>query len=357
MDGTALVFCEGAFGRPEGKTANGLVRFGQRYDVLGVIDSSHAGRDAGDVIAGVTRKVPIFSSLHQAVEALHRQPEFLVFGLNPADGRLPPEHRRVVREALRLGISVDSPLRPFLHEDAEFPGLAMQSSARLRSVGYPKPLGQLRAHTGAIADVRAFRIAVVGTHSVVGKRTTAVRLTERLGALGLNAEMIGTGQTSWLQGVRSTVILSSILSGYVAGELEGAIVDAWSKYRPAVMVLEGQGSVLNRANPSGLELLTTARPDAIVMQHAPTHSSIAADDPYGIGTLERHIRVAELLSGARVVAITVNPDGTDETNVKIATERFLDRFGLLVVDVLRDPSDSLARHVADLLGTSRSHGA
>ena len=354
MDGTALIFCEGAFGRPEGKTANGLVRFGRRYDVLGVIDSTHAGRDAGEIIAGVTRKVPVFSSLHQAVEALRRRPEYLVFGLNPPDGRLPAVFRKDIRAALRLGISVDSPLRPFLHEDAEFPGLAMQSASKLRSVGYPKPLSQLRDYTGAIAGVQSFIVAVVGTHSVVGKRTTAGRLYERLSALGIRTEMIGTGQTSWLQGVRSTVILSSILNGYVAGELEGAIVDAWTAYQPAIMVLEGQGSVLNRANPSGLELLTTARPDAIVMQHAPTHPSIAPDDPYGIDTLGRHIRAAELLSGSKVAAITINPDGTSSSGVSEATERFRERFGLPVVDVLRDADDVLARKVADLCGTGKA---
>ena len=42
LDGRALVFCEGAFNTPEGKTAHGLVRFTERYEVLGVIDSNYA---------------------------------------------------------------------------------------------------------------------------------------------------------------------------------------------------------------------------------------------------------------------------------------------------------------------------
>ena len=89
MDGTAIIFSEGVFGRPEGKTANGLVRFGRRYDILGVIDSTQAGRDAGDIVPGVTRRVPIFSTLGQAVDALGRRPEYLVVGHESGRRSLP----------------------------------------------------------------------------------------------------------------------------------------------------------------------------------------------------------------------------------------------------------------------------
>lgn len=354
MDGTALIFCEGAFGLPDGKSANGLVRFGSRYDILGVIDSEHTGRLAGDIITGVTKPIPVFASLHQAVEALRGRPDYLVVGLNPRDGRMPPQHRKVIREALRSGISVDSALKPYLVDDAEFPGLTMLSSAKIRSVGYPKPLAQLRSYTGEIADVTAARIAVVGTHSVVGKRTTTVRLTEALQADGVPTVMIGTGETSWFQGVPWTVILDSIVHKYVAGELERVIVDAWRESRAEIMVLEGQGSVLNPANPSGLELLTTAQPKAIVMQHAPTHSSLEADDRFGLQTLERHIRAAELLAGAPVVAITLNPEGSSMEHFAEALEAFRTRFGLLVTDVIADGARALLGVVRESIGMRKA---
>lgn len=345
MDGTAVVFCEGAFGRPEGKTANGLVRFGSRYEILGVIDSTQAGRDAADLVRGTTRRVPIFSSLHQAVEALGRRPDYLVIGLNPENGRLPAPFRKVVRDALRMGINVDSALRPYLVEDAEFPGLAQQSSARLRSIGYPKPVSQLRTYTGEIARVDAAVVAVVGTRSVVGKRTTAVRLALALERRGLAAEMIGTGETSWFQGVRSCVILDSVARRYVAGELEGAILEAFAAYRPEVFVLEGQGSILDPADPSGIELLVTARPSAIVMQHAPTPGGDG--DSYGIASLDRHIRACELLSGSSVVAVTINPEQASAADLARAADEIRARFGLLVTDVLSDGTDALVDVVCE----------
>ena len=45
MDGNAIVYCEGAFDTPNGKTAHGLVRRTRRYRVLSIIDSRLAGRE------------------------------------------------------------------------------------------------------------------------------------------------------------------------------------------------------------------------------------------------------------------------------------------------------------------------
>ena len=45
-EGNAVVYCEGALGTTNGKTAHGLVRRSERYEVVAVIDSRHAGRDA-----------------------------------------------------------------------------------------------------------------------------------------------------------------------------------------------------------------------------------------------------------------------------------------------------------------------
>ena len=43
IDGKAIVYCDGAFNTPNGKTAHGLVRSTDRYEVVGVIDHRHAG--------------------------------------------------------------------------------------------------------------------------------------------------------------------------------------------------------------------------------------------------------------------------------------------------------------------------
>ena len=49
-EGNALIYCQNAFNTTNGKTAHGLVRFCRRYHIKGVIDSTYAGRDAGQVL-------------------------------------------------------------------------------------------------------------------------------------------------------------------------------------------------------------------------------------------------------------------------------------------------------------------
>ena len=60
LGGTAFVYCEGNFGELDGKTANGLVRHSEKYEVLGVIDSRTAGRDAGEVLDDAPNGIPIY---------------------------------------------------------------------------------------------------------------------------------------------------------------------------------------------------------------------------------------------------------------------------------------------------------
>ena len=47
---TALVYCESQFGLVDGKTAAALIRQSELYSIVGVIDSSLAGKDAGEAL-------------------------------------------------------------------------------------------------------------------------------------------------------------------------------------------------------------------------------------------------------------------------------------------------------------------
>jgi len=40
MISRALVYCENEFGKIDGKVANGLARHSEKYEILGVIDST-----------------------------------------------------------------------------------------------------------------------------------------------------------------------------------------------------------------------------------------------------------------------------------------------------------------------------
>lgn len=47
---TALIYCENQFGRVDGKTAAGLIRQSEIYTIVGVLDSSLTGKDAGEAL-------------------------------------------------------------------------------------------------------------------------------------------------------------------------------------------------------------------------------------------------------------------------------------------------------------------
>jgi uncharacterized NAD-dependent epimerase/dehydratase family protein len=117
VDGSAIVYCEGAFNTPNGKTAHGLVRFTRRYRILSVVDSHYAGRDAGEVLDGAPNGVPILASIEDAWRAAGESgiaATHLVIGLAPDGGRLSAQARDDVASALEMGLNVDSGLHDFL---------------------------------------------------------------------------------------------------------------------------------------------------------------------------------------------------------------------------------------------------
>ena len=56
------------------KTANGLVRESGIYDIVGIIDSTKAGLDAGEYLDQKEEWHPIFTSLDEALSILPEKP-------------------------------------------------------------------------------------------------------------------------------------------------------------------------------------------------------------------------------------------------------------------------------------------
>jgi uncharacterized NAD-dependent epimerase/dehydratase family protein len=326
-EGNAVVYCQGAFGTPNGKTAHGLVRRTLRYRILSIIDASHAGEDAGRVLDGRPDGTPIFSSLKDAIAAapIQAAPTHLVIGLAPDGGRLPADARQEILVAIKNGLNVDSGLHDFLSEDSELAAMAARHGVTLRDVRKPPHRKDLHFFSGKIEEVGSFTVALLGTDSAVGKRTTAWMLVDSLKEAGLTAELIGTGQTAWMQGARYSLILDSLVNDFVAGEIEHVVWSAWDDTHPDVIVIEGQGSLMNPAYPGGFEILAAGRPDAVVLQHAPGRKEYDGFPGYALHPLSQQIEALEVLSGKPVIAIAVNHEGltpreTDDACVRIERE-------------------------------------
>lgn len=344
-EGNAVIYCQGAYNTPNGKTAHGLVRFTRRYRVLSVIDRCHAGQDAGMVIDGKPKGIPIYAALEEAVSEAReggRAATHLVIGLAPDGGRLSPAARDDVKKAIGLGLNIDCGLHDYLSEDEEIAGLAAGQGIRLRDVRKPPPPSELHFFTGKIEQVESLKAAILGTDSAIGKRTTAWILLEAIRQRSRSAELVGTGQTAWMQGVRYGIILDSLINDFLTGEIEHAVWTAWQETRSDVILIEGQGGLLNPAYPGGFEILAAARPDVIVLQHAPARREYDGFPGYPIQPLNHQIKALEIISGRPVVAVTVNHENLSAGQIPDACSEITRLTGLPAFDVLTDGADGLA---------------
>ena len=271
---TAVVYSEAFFGTPDGKTANGLVRHSEKYEILAVIDSTKTGTDAGAYLDDVPNGIPICADLADAIAVAGRVPDYFIIGVAPLSGLLSAHQRGVVLDAMRRGMYIVNGLHEFLNDDLEFTAAAAKYGVRMLDVRRPRAKKDLRMFTGAIDQVTCPRIAVLGTDGAIGKRTTAVILTRALNERGIKAVMVGTGQTGLIQGARYGVALDAIPCQFCSGEMEAAVVDAFEAEHPDVIIVEGQGALSHPAYLSSTFILRGARPDAVILQHAPARKML-----------------------------------------------------------------------------------
>ena len=348
IDGKALVYCQGAFNTPNGKTAHGLTRFTYRYDVLGVIDSNYAGEDAGAVLDGKPNGIRIFADLTQALAGT-RGAQYLVIGLAPDGGRLPQAARATLAQALDAGLNLDSGLHDFLSNDPNLAGKAAEKGLTIRDVRKTPDRDTLHFFSGDIEQVDCLKLAVLGTDSAIGKRTTAWIIVHGLRNAGKKAEMIGTGQTGWMQGAKYSMIMDSCINDFVAGEIEHAVVSAYREQSPDAIVIEGQGSLMNPAYPGGFEILAAGRPDYVILQHAPTRKEYDGFPGYRLHSLPEQINAIKVVSGREVLAVTLNHEGLSPEEIGPACAAVTEETGLPCFDVLRNGPDGLVKLLLDKL--------
>ncbi|MFN0007955.1 MAG: DUF1611 domain-containing protein, partial [Planctomycetota bacterium] len=301
MKRTAAILTLGLYQTPNAKTAHGLVRGPSRYRIVGVVDDRGAGSDAGVLLDGRARGIPVRASLAELL-ALAR-PDYVIVGVATHGGVLPEEFRSVLRDALAQGIGVVNGLHDLLSRDPELAELARQSGAEIIDIRAPKSRAQLHFWTGAVLSVRAPRIAVLGTDCALGKRTTCQALVATCAEAGLRAEIVSTGQTGWLQGIDHGFVLDATPNDFVSGELEHAIVSLDRDRSPDLILLEGQSALRNPSGPCGAELILSGRAAGVVLQHAPARRYFDDLEELGleIPPLAEELELVRLY-GSRVIA-------------------------------------------------------
>lgn len=338
---TAIIYCEANFGAVDGKTANGLVRHSESYEILSVIDSEKRGLDAGEVLGGARAHIPICTDVSEAIELAGRVPDIFIFGIAPASGMLSVHERGVVIEAMSLGMDIVSGLHEFLGDDPVFVAAMAKHDVTIRDVRRPREKKDLRLFTGDISSVDCPRIAILGTDCAIGKRTTATILTAALIARGINAVMVATGQTGLIQGARYGVALDAMPSQFCAGEMEAAVIAAYEGERPDVIIIEGQSALGHPAYLSSGFILRGSQPQGVILQHAPARKVRCDFASAPIPMPAREINLIETFADTKVIGLTINHEGMTDVEVDAAAVLYEIELGIPATDALLHSPDLL----------------
>jgi uncharacterized NAD-dependent epimerase/dehydratase family protein len=236
-------------------------------------------------------------------------------------------------------------LHEFLNDDAEFVAAALLAEVTITDVRQPKAKRDLHLFSGRIFDVTCPRIAVLGTDGAIGKRTTATLLVQALNAAGIKAILVGTGQTTLIQGGKYGVALDALVPQFCSGEVEHQVVAAFEGEDPDVIVVEGQGALSHPAYLTSGHILRGSQPEAVIVQHAPKRRVLGDFPMMPMPTAASEIRLIEAFADTHVIGVTINHEEmtADELSSSIAEHH--QNLGLPVTDPLTRPGSELVEMV------------
>jgi uncharacterized NAD-dependent epimerase/dehydratase family protein len=300
----AVVYSEGFFATMDGKTANGLVRHSQNYEIVAVIDSRYSGRDAGEVLDGKSNGILIYRDLEEVLAKAPKKPKVFIYGIAPLSGDFSQGEIELMEKAMQDGMDIVSGMHTRL---ADIPGLEDAAKVRgVRLVDVRRPPENLPTATGRKRSGK--RLLTVGTDCALGKKYTALALASELRQRGVDADFRASGQTGILI-AGSGIPMDSVVADFTAGAAECLSPDAAAEHWD---IVEGQGSLFHPAYAGvTLGLVHGSQPDAMVLCHDPHRTHIIAAPDYPTPSLkvsiEQYEQAAQLTNpDSRVVGISFN---------------------------------------------------
>ena len=280
----AVVFTHNLLAENFAKTAHGLLRGTDRFNIIAVIDSLHYGKDAGEVLDGKKTNIPVYKSVAEFVNASEIKAELCIVGVAFPGGVLPKECREELIEAIKYKLSIVSGLHHYLSEDSDFVALAKQHSVKLIDIRKPKPISDLRFWSGKILDINIPMIEGEATYA-----------------------------SEWMQGYQHGFIFDATPNDFVSGELERAILECVDQSNPDLILLEGQSSLRNPSGPCGSEFILSGNAKSVIIVH-PIGRQYFVDleeFKYGIPDLIDEVKLIESY-GAKIIGIGINEENATE---------------------------------------------
>lgn len=337
----AIVVTGGYLDSSNAKTAHGLIRGTDRFNIVCFIDDKNAGKDAGEVLDGKYRNIPIYANIREFVNT-GQNATHCIIGVATKGGVIPESLLAILREALENGLNIVNGLHQHISEIPELAALAQRKGLQLIDVRKPKKFQELHFWTGKIREVKCPKVAVLGTDCALGKRTTTRLLVQAMQRAGFKAEMIYTGQTGWMQGAKYGFVFDSTLNDFISGEMEHAVVTCYQEAKPDIIFIEGQSSLRNPSGPAGAEWIVSAAADAVVLQHNPARKQYKDMEYYPAYIPELKDEIALIrIYGAPTVAITLNSSKMTDQEVRNAARKYQEELDIPVILPLEDGVDAL----------------
>jgi uncharacterized NAD-dependent epimerase/dehydratase family protein len=355
MKSNAIVLTGGYLDTLSAKTAHGLIRGTDRFNVIGIIDEKFPGRDAGEVLDGKKRNIPVYASMDDFSEQSSEAARYCVVGVATKGGVIPDSLRSLLKRALEKGYGIVNGLHEYVSEIPELADLAKQKGLEIIDVRKPKKVKDLHFWSGKIKEVKCPKVAVLGTDCAMGKRTTTRFLVEAMRKAGYKAEMIYTGQTGWMQGARYGFVFDSTLNDFISGEMEHAVLTCYQEAKPDIIFIEGQSSLRNPSGPAGAEWIVSADADAVVLQHNPPRKQYKDMEYYPayIPDPKDEIELIRIY-GAPTVALTVNTSKMTAEAARAYASEYSAKLNIPVVLPLEDGVDSLVPVFKSLIEKSKN---
>lgn len=337
-----LILTHDHFGPLTSKTANSAIRYLPER-VVGVLDESHAGRTAEEVL-GFGGPIPVVATL---AEGLELGPTALLIGVAPSGGQLPPGWAPVIRGAMDTGLQIVSGLHSYLSDDPELAARAAERGVRIHDLR--KPPAGLGVSTGRARLVDPLVIHTVGTDCNIGKMTAALQIRNALEEQGVRVGFAPTGQTGILiEGWG--IAVDAVIADFISGAAEQLVLQAADGND--IVLVEGQGSLVHPGY-SGvtLGLLHGSMPDAMILCHQPSrryaYGGGGAFDWMTLPGLAEMVRICESairpLRASPVIGVALNTSDLGDAAARDAIARAEADTGLPTTDPVRyDPAPLVA---------------
>jgi uncharacterized NAD-dependent epimerase/dehydratase family protein len=267
----------------------------------------------------------------------------LVIGVAPVGGAVPQQWWDLMEEAAWAGLDVVCGLHLKLAEHPAIVAAAGKSGARLIDVRVPPP--GLPVGTGI--KRRGKRVLMVGSDCAIGKKYSALALDQAMREVGMNSTFRATGQTGIMiagEGIPIDAVVADFVSGAAEVLSPDNDDDHWD-------VIEGQGSLFHPGYSAvSLGLLHGSQPDAFVVCHDATRTTVSGWEHYDLPSIEEcietHLRMGRRTNPEiRCVGISVNTSALSKEERTTHLAELSAKTGLPCVDPLIDGCGEIVRYI------------